>query len=290
MSRPLPLFGAHLSIAGGLQNALYAGRDIGCDCVQLFVKNQRQWNAASLLPGQIEAFRAAQRETGLMPLLAHAGYLLNLASPVAQMRRRSKTALLDELRRCEALGIDGLIFHPGSAKGDSEQVALRRVATGLNEILRKTEGFRTRLLIENTAGQGANIGHRFEQIATIIDRVEQPERVGVCLDTCHLFVAGYDFRTAEGYRGVMEELDTVMNVALIKCVHVNDSKGRLGSRLDRHEHIGKGQIKKSGFAHFVNDPHFARIPMILETPKGKDGRGVDYDKLNLKRLRSLIRR
>lgn len=290
MSRPLPLFGAHLSIAGGLQNALYAGRDIGCDCVQLFVKNQRQWKAASLLPMQIEAFRAARRETGLTPLLAHASYLLNLASPLADMRRRSKTALLDELQRCEALGIDYLIFHPGSAKGDSEHAALRRVARGLNEILRKTKGLRTRLLIESTAGQGATIGHRFEQIAAIIDRVERPERVGVCLDTCHLFAAGYDFRAAEGYRAMMEELDTVMSVAQVKCVHVNDSKGRLGSRLDRHEHIGKGQIKKSGFAHLINDPHFAGIPMILETPKGKDGRGVNYDKLNLKRLRSLIRR
>jgi deoxyribonuclease-4 len=290
MSGLLPLFGAHLSIAGGLQNALFAGRDIGCDCVQLFVKNQRQWKAAPLLPGRIEAFRAARRETGLTPLLAHASYMLNMASPVTDMRHHSKSALLDELRRCEALGLDYLILHPGSAKGGSEHAALRRVAGSLNEVLRKTKGFRTQLLIENTAGQGATIGHRFEQIAAIIDRVEQPERVGVCLDTCHLFAAGYDFRTAQGHTAMMEKLDAVISVAQLKCVHVNDSKGHLGSRIDRHEHIGKGKIRKSGFAHFINDPRFAGIPMILETPKGMDDRGADYDTLNLKRLRSLIRK
>jgi deoxyribonuclease-4 len=290
MSPQFPLFGVHLSVAGGLQNALLGARDIGCDCVQLFVKNQRQWKAAPLLPEHIETFQAARREAGLTPLLAHASYLLNLASPVTPMRRRSKHALLDELQRCEALAIDYLIFHPGSAKGGTEHVALRHVARGLNEIIRKTKGFRTHLLIENTAGQGTAVGHRFEQIAAIIGRVEEPERVGVCLDTCHLFAAGYDIRSAEGYTAMMDELDAVLNVAQVKCVHVNDSKGRLGSRIDRHEHIGKGQIRKSGFAHIINDPRFAGIPMILETPKGKDGRGVDYDRLNLKRLRSLIRR
>jgi deoxyribonuclease-4 len=278
-----------MSTAGGLERAFHAAQSIGCDCLQLFVKNQRQWRAKRLSQGQIDAFEAARQETGLAPVVAHAGYLLNLASPDPAQRRRSRTALRDELRRCEALGVPYLVLHPGSHLDGTVAGALRRVARGLDILHRDTRGFKARTLLETTAGQGTTIGHRFAQISAILSAVAEPERLGVCLDTCHLFAAGYDFRSENGYTAMMDELASVIGLARIKCVHVNDSKGKVGSHLDRHEHIGKGKITKAGFAHFVNDPRFAGVPMILETPKGKDGRGADYDKLNLKRLRSLVR-
>ena len=235
------------------------------------------------------AFKTAAKQTGLTPVVAHAGYLLNLASPDPALREKSKRALLDELKRCDVLGIDYLVFHPGSGMGSSEKVATGRVVRALDAVHRVTPGCHTQILLETTAGAGTSIGHRFEQLGTVIDRVEQSTRVGVCLDTCHLFVAGYDFREEGGYQAMMAELESAISMARIKCIHVNDSKGDVGSHLDRHEHIGKGKIGKDGIAHFVNDRRFAGVPMILETPKGKDGRGADFDKLNLRRLRTLIR-
>lgn len=288
MPRSTPRFGAHMPAAGGLHRAFDAGRRVGCESLQLFVKNQRQWSAPPLTDGQVSSFRAARLQTGISPVIAHAGYLLNLASPDRTLRPKGERALLDELRRCETLGIDYLVFHPGSRMGSRESSAIRRVARALDRIHDQTPSFRAQILIETTAGQGTTIGHRFDQVGEIIESTNHPQRLGVCLDTCHLFVAGYDFRTAEGYRAMMDELEGAISVARVKCIHVNDSKGALGSNLDRHEHIGKGKIGKDGFAHFVNDQRFAGIPMILETPKGKDGRGADHDKLNLKKLRALV--
>jgi len=289
MPKAMPRFGLHMSTAGGLERALTAGAAIGCDCLQLFVKNQRRWIAPPLTPDQVATFKVAARQTGLTPMVAHAGYLLNLASPDPALREKSKRALLDELHRCEVLGIDYLVFHPGSGMGSSEHVATGRVVRALDAIHRVTPGCHTQILLETTAGAGTSIGHRFEQLGAIVDRVEQSTRVGVCLDTCHLFVAGYDFREESGYQAMIVELESAIGMARIKCVHVNDSKGDAGSHLDRHEHIGKGKIGKGGLAHFVNDRRFAGVPFILETPKGKDGRGADFDKLNLKKLRGLIR-
>jgi deoxyribonuclease-4 len=287
--RPNPPLGAHISVAGGLDKAFVTGAALGCDCLQIFVKNQRQWRAAPLTDAQIAEFKAAARETGLSPVVAHASYLLNLASPDRAARRRSVDAIADELQRCEALGIAGLIFHPGSHLDDPMEAGIKHVAGSLNDVHRRCRGFASMILLETTAGQGTAIGYRFEQLAAILEGVREPDRLGICLDTCHLFAAGYDFRRPEGYAEIIHELDSVIGLSLVKCIHVNDSKRKLGSRVDRHEHIGKGEIGKQGIAHFVNDVRFADTPMILETPKGKDGRGTDFDKVNLKRLRTLIR-
>ena len=286
----MPAFGAHMSVAGGLENAFSAGVAVGCDCLQIFVKNQRQWRAAPLAESQVAAYRAAARETGLTPVVAHASYLINLASPDTALRKRSVAAMVDELQRCEALGIVALVFHPGAHLSDTMEAGIKRVARSLDQVHRRCPGFRTTILLEATAGQGSAIGYRFAQLAAVLEVVGEPERLGLCLDTCHLFAAGYDCRTPEGYESMIEELDSAIGLASVRCIHMNDSKRELGSRVDRHEHIGKGKIGKQGLAHFVNDPRFAHVPMILETPKGKDGRGTNLDKVNLKRLKGLIGR
>jgi deoxyribonuclease-4 len=277
-----------MSVAGGLEHAFAAGARAGCDCLQIFVKNQRQWAARPLTEAQVAAYREAANVTGLAPVVAHATYLLNLASPDTVTRDRSITCMIDELSRCEALGVAGLIFHPGAHMDDTMAGGIRRIAKGLDQVHRSCAGFDSMILLETTAGQGTSIGWRFEQIAQIIDQAKAPERLGVCLDTCHLFAAGYDFRSAEGYGAMIAEMDAAFGLKRVKCIHTNDSKRECGSRVDRHEHIGKGKIGKRGFAHFVNDDRFAGIPFILETPKGKDGRGSDLDKVNIKRLRGLI--
>ena len=184
--------------------------------------------------------------------------------------------------------MSALIFHPGAHLGSGIESGIKRVAKSLDQVHERCPGYRTLILLETTAGQGTAVGHRFEQLAAIINRVSTSDRLGVCLDTCHLFAAGYDFRKPEGYAAMVDELDSVISLSNVKCIHLNDSKRPLGSRVDRHEHIGKGKIGKRGFAHLVNDQRFAQVPMIIETPKGKDGRGTDLDKVNLKRLRALI--
>lgn len=337
-----PRFGVHVSVAGGLENGIAEGVRLGCDCIQIFVKNQRQWRSTPLTEVQTQAFRAARSATTLTPVIAHANYLLNLASPAEATRSMSVDVLTDELTRCEALGVEWLVLHPGSHLQNAESKnaekskrrnaetnnpsrerkrpdvfipsrdregagavdqnperhradppdaydqGIERIAASLDEVHRRCPGFRSKILLETTAGQGTNIGWRFEHLRGILDRVGDSSRLGVCLDTCHLFAAGYDFRTPETYAATIDQLDRVIGVAHVKCIHTNDSKKDLGSRVDRHEHIGKGKIGKSGFAHFINDPRFFGVPMILETPKGLDGRGAELDHVNLKRLRSLI--
>jgi len=283
-----PRLGAHMSVAGGLENAFTAGIEVGCQCLQIFVKNQRQWQAKPLTDSQISAYKKAQQHTGLTPVVAHASYLLNLASPEKEKRQRSVTAMVDELNRCESLGVDVLVFHPGAHMDGDLDHGIKHIARSLDSVTNKTLGYKTLILLETTAGQGTSIGHRFEHIADIIGRTAIPGRLGVCLDTCHLFAAGYDFRTQEDYEAMINNMDNTFGVCHIHCVHTNDSKKELGSRVDRHEHIGKGKIGNRGFAHFLNDPRFVDIPFILETAKEKDGRGTEMDKVNLKRLRSLI--
>lgn len=281
-------FGAHLSVAGGLQNALHEAVRIGADCVQIFVKNQRQWRAKPLTEAQIRDFKAAQNETGVEPVVAHGSYLLNLASPNADGRQKSIAALIDELERCEALGVPGLVVHPGAHLGEGVDVGIARIAASLDEVHAATAGFRSRVLLETTAGQGTTIGHEIEHLGRIIDATHTPERLGVCLDTCHLFAAGYDLREEEDYDRTLHELKSHVGLKRIACIHVNDSKGECGGRLDRHEHITKGCIGKRGFARVVNDARLFGVPKILETPKGEDGRGVDFDVANLQSLRKLI--
>lgn len=281
-------FGAHLSVAGGLEHAFQAAVETGCDCLQVFVKNPRQLRAKPLADDAIARFQSAASATLVAPVIAHANYLLNLGSPNAHTREASLVGLVDELERAEALGIPLIVLHPGAHLNATLDDGITHIVNSLDEVHARCAGFKTMILLETTAGQGTSIGHGFDHLRAILTRVRSPERLGACLDTCHLFAAGHDFRTAEGYAAMIDQLDRAISVALVKCIHMNDSKKDCGSRVDRHEHIGKGKIGKDGFRWFVNDPRFAGVPMILETPKGKDGRGTDLDKVNLKRLRSLV--
>ncbi len=288
MSDHRTIFGAHMSVAGGMENAFSAGVETGCDCLQIFVKNQRQWHASPLSPEQIARYKEAASATGLAPVIAHATYLLNLASPKKDMRDKSIRCMIEELGRCEALGVSGLVFHPGAHMDDTIETGIKHIAESLDIVHKACEGFESMILLETTAGQGSAIGWQLQQIGDIIDQTTNPKRLGVCLDTCHLFAAGYDFRSREGYEAMIDEMERAFGIERIKCIHTNDSKKECGSRVDRHDHIGQGKIGKAGFVHFVNDKRFAGTPMILETPKGKDGRGTNLDKVNLKRLRAMI--
>jgi deoxyribonuclease-4 len=277
-----------MSIAGGLENAFAAGVAAGCDCLQIFVKNQRQWTARPLGDDAIERYKSAERESGLRPVVAHATYLINPASPDTTNRRRSLAALIDETDRCVRLGVPYLVLHPGAHMGEGVDAGVRRIVRTLNELHRRTAADSVRVLLETTAGQGSSIGHEAEHLGRIIDAVREPDRLGVCVDTCHVFAAGYDIRKEEGYGKLVDELRDHVGLERVCCIHVNDSKGLCGGRLDRHEHIGKGEIGKAGFRNLLSDPRFANVPKILETPKGKDGRGTDLDRVNLKRLRGLV--
>jgi deoxyribonuclease IV len=282
-------FGAHLSVAGGLQNALISAAALGCDCVQIFVKNQRQWIAKPLQEEQIRLFHGTQRQTGIRPVVAHAGYLLNLASPEQAGRRRSIAALIDELERCEALGVPYLVLHPGSHVGAGVDAGIANAVRSLNDTHKATKGFAARVLLETTAGQGSSLGCEIEQIGRIIDGTNDPDRLGVCLDTCHLFAAGYDLGDPAAYESTLALLTAHVGLQRINCIHMNDSRSPCGGRVDRHEHIGKGKLGRQGFIHVVNDSRLAAMPKILETPKGTDGRGTDLDRVNLRRLRRMIR-
>jgi deoxyribonuclease-4 len=282
-------FGAHLSVAGGLHLAFDAAVATGCDCLQIFVKNQKQWSAKPLTDDAIRAYQQAQRATGIKPVVAHASYLINLGSPKKEQWQRSIAAVVDELERCAALGVHGLVVHPGAHMGTGIPAGVARIAAGLDEVHTRTAGIRPSVLLETTAGQGTSIGHEIEQLGDILQRVAEPERLGVCLDTCHLFAAGYDLRDADACDQMVRSLKKHVRLSRVRCIHVNDSKGALGSRIDRHAHIGKGKIGLVGFRNLLNDPRLTKACRILETPKGKDGRGADYDKVNLAKLRKLVR-
>jgi deoxyribonuclease-4 len=277
--------GAHESIAGGLHKAFDRAQSATCDAVQVFVKSNRSWAVKPLTEGEIAQFRAKAEETGIRPVVGHTSYLLNLGSPDELLWEKSRNMLITELERCEALGIPWLVLHPGAHVGSGEKIGLLRVAEGLGEVHAATLGFRTQILLETTAGQGTSLGHTFEQLARIIELTPQGERLGVCLDTCHVFAAGYELRTAEGYTATMEAFEQILGLERLKALHLNDSKGELGNRKDRHEHIGKGHIGLEGFRNVVNDPRLARLPGVLETPKGDD---LAEDRENLAVLRSLV--
>jgi len=274
--------GAHMSIAGGLYRACERGREAGCDTIQIFVKNQRQWRAGRLEPRDVADFRAARQTHGIRTAFAHDTYLINMASGDAAMWKKSVDAFVDELGRCEALGLASLVTHPGSPCEEPEAVGIRQMAKGLNAALRRTKGYATRILLETTAGQGACVGWRFEHMRAILDRVREPERIGYCLDTCHVFAAGYDIRTREGYAATMDAFDRELGLRKIEAFHVNDSRQGLGSRVDRHEHIGKGAIGLEAFRCLMRDSRFKDVPKVIETPKEND-----MDPVNLKILRDL---
>lgn len=277
--------GAHVSIAGGVDQAPLRGRAIGCQAIQIFTKSSRQWRAKPLGAEEVGAFRRNVRSAGIRPVVAHGCYLVNLAAAPLPLWRQSVAALADELARAEALGVAYFVTHPGSHIGITEGEGIARVAAALNEVLAGRR--RVQVLLEVTAGQGSSLGHRFEQLAAILAHVEAGARVGVCLDTCHLFAAGYDIRTPERYRDTLDRLRRCVGPGRVRVVHLNDSRQGLGSRVDRHAHIGEGRLGVSAFACFLNDPRLRHAPMILETPK--DGDAATADRRNLARLRRLIR-
>jgi deoxyribonuclease-4 len=290
----MPRLGAHLSIAGGLPRAVDRAEASGCEALQIFTKSAGQWRARDLPPEEIALFKRRIRQTKIRPVVAHNSYLINLAAADPALRRRSIDSLRDELDRAEALGLDGLVMHPGSYTSGTEKGGLRLIADGLAEILASRPDGRARILLEHTAGQGTNLGHRFEHLAEIIDLLGGSPRLGVCLDTCHLLVAGYDICSEQGYQDTFRQFGAIVGFSRLKAFHMNDSKKPCMSRVDRHEHIGKGCLGLAPFRRIVNDPRFAKLPMLLETPKldtpqSRRLSDIDpLDRMNLDALRRLI--
>ena len=275
--------GAHMSISGGVEKAVARGQEVGCEAMQIFTKNSNQWKAKPLAPGEVTAFRDACQATGIGPVVAHSAYLINLAAPDDTLYEKSIQACLDELQRCEVLGLPYLVIHPGAHMGTGEARGLQRISAAIDRIHRQTPKMQAAITLEVTAGQGTVLASKFEHLATILDQVEEPERLGFCLDTCHLLAAGYDFRTRQGYEQMMQGWDDLVGIERIRVIHLNDSKKDLGSHVDRHEHIGQGFIGTQGFAWLLNDRRLADLPMILETPKDDNA-----DVRNLATLRSLM--
>jgi deoxyribonuclease-4 len=282
----MPLLGAHESTAGGLHLAFERILQVGGESLQLFTRNQRQWKAASLRRDEIVAFTRAWQDAGNMPVASHASYLINLGSGKKEQAAKSVDAFVEELRRCAALSISFLVFHPGSHGGAGVETGLANVVKHLDLVMQQAGAgtAAVTLLLETTAGQGTGLGSRFEELAWIIEHVQSPERLGVCVDTCHIFAAGYDIRTPETYAATFAEFERCIGIDRICFFHLNDSKKELGSRVDRHEHIGKGCIGLEGFRQLLHDSRFSNHPMTLETPKGKD---LAEDRENLAVLRSL---
>ncbi len=281
--------GAHMSTAGGFHRAVERALSVDATALQIFVKSARQWKPAPLDPEAAARFRADAAAAGLAPYtLAHASYLINLAAGDAALRRRSVEALAVEMERCERLGVPGLVLHPGSHVGDGEEVGLERIVAALDDLLPAPRGRGAprgvRLLLENTAGQGSNLGHRFAHLGTLLREARGRRRLGVCFDTCHALAAGYDFRDAKGYRAMWAEFDREIGLGRLAAFHLNDSKHDAGTRKDRHEHIGRGKIGREGFRRLMRDPRFRGVPMVLETPKGPE---LDEDRENLRVLRAL---
>jgi len=279
------LLGAHMSIAGGVHMAIERGRSIKCTAIQMFVKNNMQWFARPLMPEEIRVFLEHRQRSELLSIFAHANYLINLAATNPQFHANSLRALAEELIRANQLELPFLVLHPGAHLGAGEEAGLEKIAGSIDRVFRKIPRVKTRLALETTAGQGSCLGHTFEQIAYIIENVREPERVCVCLDTAHVFAAGYDIGTEAAIKKTFREFDRTIGLDRLAAIHVNDSKTERGSRVDRHEHIGKGKIGLDAFRFIMRDRRFRKIPKVLETPKGKDLR---EDVENLKTLRELL--
>jgi deoxyribonuclease IV len=286
VSRVRDEIGAHMSIAGGLHLALTRGRELGCGAVQIFLKNQRRWAAAPLADSDVNAFRAARRRTGLRRVFAHASYLINLCSPDTAAARQAVDAFTDELERAEALDLSCVVIHPGSHMGAGLPAGLACMTRALDEALRRTSGARVKVALENTAGAGNGVGKTFGELALLLARSSRPERLGICIDTCHLFAAGHDIRTPAGYARAIDECADRIGIRRVLAFHLNDAKAPLGSGLDRHEHIGRGRLGRRPFALLLNDSRFARVPKVLETPKEPEPAA---DLRNLATLRALRR-
>lgn len=280
------LFGAHESIAGGIFNAIERGKKATCDTIQMFNKSNNQWRARKLDPNEIDKFFEAIETTGVTVALSHTSYLINIASPDDALGEKSRLSLLEEMERCNLLKIPNLVMHPGSHVGSGQETGMARIVENINRMFDELDDNQVTLLLETTAGQGSNLGYRFEQLAQMIDGVENKDHMGVCLDTCHIFAAGYPLTDPREYKETIRQFDDVVGLDLLKVIHMNDSKKEFDSRKDRHEHIGKGFIGLEGFRNIVNDRRLKNVPMILETPKGDD---LAEDIENLAVLRGLVK-
>ena len=292
----MPRLGAHLSISGGLPRAVDRAVASRCEALQIFTKSAGQWRARVIPDDEMVLFRRRVADTGIHPVIAHNSYLINIAAAAPALREQSLAALLEEYDRADALGLQGLVMHPGSFTTSTESDGLRLIASGLRALLRTRRHAAPLILLEHTAGQGTNLGHRFEHLSKIIEGLDGSPRVGVCLDTCHLLAAGYDICSEEGYVQTFREFDRLVGLDRLKAFHLNDSKKPCGSRVDRHEHIGKGCLGLEPFRRLVTDPRFAGLPMLLETPKldtpeSRRRSDVDpWDARNLRTLRRLMRK
>lgn len=277
--------GAHMSISGGIHLAPARAKEAGCGVMQVFTQNASQWRGKMPTAAEAALFREQREESGLRDVISHDIYLINLAAAPGEVRDKSLAAFAAEMARCALLGIDKIVMHPGSHLGDGEAAGLARIVDAFDRLIEQVPEYRGLILLENTAGQGTNLGYRFEQLQTIIQGSSTPERFGVCLDTCHAVAAGYELRTPEGYVAAFNEFERMLGCGRIACFHLNDSKKGLGSRVDRHEHIGQGELGLEPFRMLLNDPRFKAVPKILETPKGDDD---EMDRVNLGVLRGLI--
>lgn len=280
------LLGAHESVAGGLHLAFERIASVGGEALQIFTRNQRQWHPAELQPEEIALFRAAHEKSGRIPVASHASYLVNLATDKKELLKKSVHGMVQELDRCARLGVPYVVLHPGSHGGAGVAAGLERFVKGLDQALAQSDGT-VQVLVETTAGQGTGLGSRFSELAYILKNSHYPDLLGLCVDTCHIFAAGYELRTAAGYRETFAELESSVGLDRIRWFHLNDAKKELGSKIDRHEHIGKGDIGLAGFTNLLADSRFAGLPMTLETPKSNS---LDEDRENLRILRSLGRK
>ena len=284
-------FGSHTSIAGGLHLAVERAQEVGCDVVQIFTKNNNQWNCKPITETDAKLFAEALERTGIGAAIAHASYLINLASPDEELWKKSLDALIVEWQRAEQLKLDGLVVHPGAHMKATPEEGMQRVVQAVNRASESVAPRSCRLLLENTAGQGSCLGHSIEQLSEMLRGIQKPEHVGVCWDTCHALAAGYDFRTAAGLKSMVNQLEEKVGLANLRAVHINDSKKDCGSRVDRHEHIGHGFIGEAGFKRFLACSAFKNLPMYLETAKEKDdATGEEWDVINLRTLRRLCKK
>ena len=281
-----------MSIAGGLPRAVERARAVGCEALQIFTKSSGQWRARPLPDAEIAEFKRLSETFDIQPVIAHSSYLINLCAADVNLRRRSCAALGEELDRAEALGLLGVVLHPGSYTTTTEEEGLARIAEGIATVLGERQVQRTMLLLEHTAGQGTNLGHTFEQLGTIITEAEKSlsgRKIGVCLDTCHLLAAGYDLGSDDSYADTMQQFDKCLDFSRLKVLHLNDSKTPLGSRVDRHTHIGTGYVGLDVFRRLLTDPRLEHLPMVLETPKARTGKttGIEPDQMDIENLRKL---
>ncbi|HIJ82084.1 MAG TPA: deoxyribonuclease IV [Desulfuromonadales bacterium] len=279
--------GAHMSISGGLHLAIDRAVAAGCGVLQIFTRNSNQWKGKPVSETDAILFREKFSASGLHEIISHDIYLINLAAPPGDTRDKSLAAFRDELETCARLGITKVVMHPGSHLADSPQIGLERVVAAFDQLFAEVPQFTGKVLIETTAGQGSNLGRTFEELATIVNGSKFPDKFGICFDTCHTFAAGYDTATEDGYADTMQQFDRLIGLGRLQCFHLNDSKKGLGSRVDRHEHIGQGALGLNPFRFILNDPRFVKIPKILETPKGDSD---EMDGVNLALLRGLTQR